>query len=85
MDSQRIDIERIAVHLVAQGWSHSRAISTAISTVKRWCVTGEVHQWPGTQTINLGSRAEACKAAAEWEALKARAKAARAKPARGRG
>ena len=70
-------IERIAVHLVRKGWTHQRAIATAINTAKKWCATGEVHQWPGVQMINLGSRGEACKAVAEWEALKARARASR--------
>lgn len=70
-------VERIAKHLLAKGFPMSRAIATAISTTKRWCATGEIHQWPGVQRINLGSRAEACKAAAEWEALKARARAAK--------
>lgn len=71
-------VERIAKHLLAKGWPMSRAIATAISTTKKWCAAGEVHQWPGVQRINLGSRAEACKAAAQWEALKARARAAKA-------
>lgn len=68
-------IERIAIHLIRKGMSHSHAIATAINTAKKWCATGEVHQWPGIQRINLGSRAEACKAVARWEAMKAAAKA----------
>lgn len=67
-------IERIALHLVSKGMSHQHAIATAISTVKKWCATGDVTQWEGIQIINGGSRAEACAAVAEWEALKARAK-----------
>jgi hypothetical protein len=70
-------IERIAVHLVGKGMSHQRAIATAISTAKRWCATGEVHQWQGTQNINPGSRAEACAAVAQWEKMKASARAKR--------
>lgn len=66
-------IERIALHLVAKGMSDSHAIASAVSTVKKWCATGDVTQWAGIQVINAGSRAEACKAVAEWEALKARA------------
>lgn len=66
-------IERIAIHVAAKGKSDSEAIAIAVSTVKKWCATGEVYQWAGTQIINSGSRAEACQAAAEWEALKARA------------
>ena len=49
------------------------AIPSAVNTVKKWCATGEVHQWPGIQRINGASRAAACAAAAEWEALKGRA------------
>jgi hypothetical protein len=70
-------IERIAVHLVAKGWPVSRAVATAVNTAKKWCATGEVHQWPGVQVINLGSRAQACAAVARWEAMKASARAKR--------
>jgi hypothetical protein len=66
-------IERIALHLVAKGWDRSRAIATAVNAAKKWCATGEVYQWPGVQIINMGSRAEACAAVAEWEAKKAAA------------
>lgn len=68
-------IERIAIHLVRKGFSHQRAIATAILTAKRWCATGEVHQWPGIQRINMGSRAQACAAVARWEQMKAAARA----------
>lgn len=67
-------IERIAVHLVAQGHSHSRAIATAINAAKRMCSTGDLN-WPGLQHVNPGSRAQACQAVAQWEAMKARARA----------
>lgn len=77
---QIIDIERIAVHVEKRpGMTTSHAIAIAINTAKKWCATGEVHQWPGVQRINLGSRKEACKAVAEWEALKKKAAAQRAK------
>ena len=68
-------IERIAVHVHEKGHPISTAIPIAISTAKKSCATGEVFQWPGIQNINLGSRAEACNAVRQWEALKAKAKA----------
>jgi hypothetical protein len=70
-------IERIAKHLVAKGWPVGRAVATAVNTSKKWCATGEVHQWPGTQRINMGSRAEACAAVAHWEKMKAAARASK--------
>lgn len=66
-------IERIAVQLVAQGWSHSRAIATAINAAKRMCATGDLN-WPGVQNVNAGSRAQACAAVARWTAMKAAAR-----------
>jgi hypothetical protein len=72
-------IERIALHLVAKGMPRARAIATAVNAAKKWCATGEVYQWPGIQNINMGSRAEACAAAARWEAMKASARAHRGK------
>lgn len=65
-------IERIAVHMVAKGMPREHAIPAAINTCRKWCATGEVHQWPGIQRINGASRAQACQAVAQWEALKAR-------------
>lgn len=70
-------IERIAVHLVAKGMPRAQAIATAINTCKKWCATGEVHQWRGVQIINSGSRAQACAAVARWEQMKASARAKR--------
>lgn len=67
-------IERIALHLVGKGKSHSAAIATAINAAKRMCATGDLN-WPGLQHVNAGSRAEACAAVARWEAMKAAAKA----------
>lgn len=69
-------IERIAVHLVAKGMSHSHAIATAINAAKRMCATGDLN-WPGLQSVNPGSRGEACAAVARWEAMKAAAHSAR--------
>jgi hypothetical protein len=73
-------IERIAVHLIAKGMTRSRAIATAINAAKRMCATGDLN-FPGAQQVNPGSRAEACKAVAQWTALKARAKADTSLPA----
>jgi hypothetical protein len=64
-------IERIAVHLHEKGMSISHAIATAVNTVKRMCASGDLN-YKGKQNVNAGSRAEACKAVAEWESKKAR-------------
>ncbi|MGH3499637.1 MAG: hypothetical protein ACRDQA_01855 [Nocardioidaceae bacterium] len=65
-------IKRIAKHLQAKGFSESHAIATAVSAVKKTCFNGDVN-WPGVQQVNSGYRTEACIAAAQWEAMKARA------------
>ena len=67
-------IERIAVHLHAKGMSISHAIATAVNVAKKSCATGDLN-WPGVQNVNPGSRAEACAAVAQWEKMKAEAKA----------
>ena len=68
-------IERIALHLHNQkGMSISHAIATAVKAAKRMCLTGDLN-WPGLQSVNPGSRAEACAAVARWEAMKAAARA----------
>ena len=66
-------IERIALHLHAKGMSIPHAIATAVNVVKKACATGDLN-YPGIQSENAGSRAEACAAVAEWEAKKAKAK-----------
>jgi hypothetical protein len=61
-------IQHIANDLRSNGMTESRAIATAVATVKRWAAGGgKVH--PDT-------RAAAAKAVKEWEALKAKAAAA---------
>jgi hypothetical protein len=71
-------IERIAIHLVNdRGFTVCHAVATAVNASLTSCRTGDVKQWPGFQNINPGSRAEACAAAAEWEAKKAAARAKR--------
>ncbi len=67
-------IKRIAKHLQEKGQDESRSIATAVNVVKKMCATGDLN-FPGSQQVNSGSRAEACAATAEWEAKKARAKA----------
>jgi hypothetical protein len=67
-------IKRIAKHVRASGKSESQAIAIAVNAAKKMCATGDVN-FPGKQSVNAGSRAEACKAVAEWEAKKKAAKA----------
>jgi hypothetical protein len=58
-------IERIAKHLhYEKGMDISRAIATAVSTVKRWAAGGG--------QVSAETRAKAAKAVAEWEAKKAK-------------
>lgn len=64
-------IERIAKHLhYEKGMTISRAIAVAVNAVKRMCATGDLN-FKGAQQVNAGSKAEACKAVAEWESKKA--------------
>lgn len=70
-------IERIAHHVAAKGKTDSQAIAIAVATARKWCATGEVYQWPGIQMINLGSRAQACAAIAEWDVKRAKARASK--------
>lgn len=65
-------IDRIAVHIHEKGAPISVAIATAINAAKKMCATGDLN-WPGLQSVNMGSKAEACAAVAEWEAKKASA------------
>jgi hypothetical protein len=68
-------IERIAKHLhYEKGMTISHAIATAVNVTKRMCASGDTN-WPGMQQVNPKSRAQACKAVAEWEAKKAKTKA----------
>src|SRR5438309_501927 len=47
-----------------RGMDESRAIAMAVGSVKRWC--------RGGGNVHANTRAAACKAASEWEALKAK-------------
>lgn len=67
-------IRRIANHLHQEkGMTISRAIAVAVNVVKRMCATGDLN-FPGKQSANAKSRAQACKAVAEWERKKASAR-----------
>lgn len=67
-------IERIAKHLhYEKGKSIGHAIAIAVNVVKKMCASGDTN-FPGKQSVNAGSRAEACKAVASWESKKARSK-----------
>lgn len=64
-------IERIAKHLhYEKGMSISHAIATAVNVVKKMCAGGDLN-FPGSQKVNAGSRAQACAAVAQWEKKKA--------------
>jgi hypothetical protein len=66
-------IERIAKHLhYEQGYSISRAIATAVNTVKRWAAGGTVTEHGTSKRVSPQTQAQAAKAVAEWEAKKAK-------------
>lgn len=67
-------IKRIAKHLREKGMTEGHAIASAVNAAEKMCATGDLN-FPGKQDVNPGSKAEACKAVAEWNAKKARAKA----------
>lgn len=61
-------IKRIAKHLQGEaGMKESRAIATAVNAAKKMCATGDLN-FPGSQNVNPGSRAQACAAVAQWKA-----------------
>lgn len=70
-------IERIAKHLhYEKGMTISRAIATAVNTVKRWARMGKVAKYgdPHNKHVSAKTAALAAKAVAEWEAKKAAGK-----------
>lgn len=69
-------IKSVARHLKRKGMPESRAIATAVNVAKKACRSGDTN-WPGVQQINSKSRAEFCAAVAQWERMKAAAKARR--------
>lgn len=70
-------IREIADSLMKRGYSESRAIATAVNTVKRWARGGPARQG-GSGSVSAKTQAKAIAALAEWEAKKARAKASSA-------
>lgn len=59
-------IKRIKKHLQQKGMNEGRAIATAVNAAKKMCRTGDLN-FPGSQQVNPGSRAEACAAVAQWK------------------
>jgi hypothetical protein len=59
-------IKRIEKHLERKGMAKGRAIATAVNAAKKMCATGDLN-FPGSQQVNPGSRAEACAAVAQWK------------------
>lgn len=68
-------IRDIADSLIERGFSESRAIATAVNTVKRWARKGPAAAG-GEGSVTAKTQAKAIKALAEWEAKKARSKVA---------
>lgn len=68
-------VRRVARHIERSGRPLSVAIPAAINWVKHVCSTGDVENFPGLQRVNPVSRAAACRAVAQWDALKARNRA----------
>lgn len=64
-------IERIAKHLhYEQGFSISRAIATAVNTVRRWAKGGTVTKHGTTKRVSAKTQALAAKAVMSWETKK---------------
>jgi hypothetical protein len=59
-------MKRIEKHLIGKGMSESHAIATAVNAAKKMCATGDLN-FPGSQQVNPGSKAEACAAVAQWK------------------
>lgn len=67
-------IERIAKHLhYEKGMPIGRSIAVAVNACKRMCATGDLN-FKGKQSVNPKSRAQACKAIAEWNAKRMKAR-----------
>lgn len=67
-------IREIADSLMKRGFTESRAIATAVNTVKRWARGGPASKG-GKGSVSAKTQAKAAAALAEWEAKKIRAKA----------
>jgi 2'-5' RNA ligase len=59
-------IKRISKHLRSKGMAEGRAIATAVNAAKKMCATGDLN-FPGSQQVNPGSKAQACAAVAQWK------------------
>lgn len=59
-------IKRIKKHLEKGGMTTSHAIASAVNAAKKMCSTGDLN-FPGSQQVNPGSRAQACAAVAQWK------------------
>jgi hypothetical protein len=66
-------IKRIANHLKKKGMAQGHAIASAVNAAKKMCRTGDLN-FPGSQQVNAGSKAEACAAVAQWKADRPNAK-----------
>jgi hypothetical protein len=70
-------IERIACHLhFEKGKDVGMSIAIAKNAAQRMCDSGDLN-FPGMQQVNAGSRAEACAAVAEWNRMRAAARASK--------
>lgn len=67
-------IREIADSLIKRGFSESRAIATAVNTVKRWARGGPARAG-GEGSVSAATQAKAAAALAEWEAKRIRARA----------
>lgn len=71
-------IKRIAEHIKGDNpsWSDGRCIASAVNTAKRWCSGGSVSKTSGPKASNVSAatKAKACRAVAQWEAAKAKAR-----------
>ncbi|MDF2694842.1 MAG: putative actinophage protein, partial [Labilithrix sp.] len=74
-------IKEIAESLKKRGFAESKAIATAVNTVKRWAKGGSASKG-GKGKVTAATQAKAAAALAEWEANRAEAKANAAKTAK---
>lgn len=63
-------INSVSTAFVRQGLPRSEAIQRAIGAVRNWCKYGTIRGEHGGPKVSPAVRAAACKAAAQWEALK---------------
>ena len=70
---------RVARSIMKGGVSRERAIPMAIGTMRRWASSGRVSEGGkgGGSQVDAKTRAQAIKALAQWEAMKAKRKSKR--------